>query len=44
MQSWLTVILTLVLPVVWGIGSAWLMDNLSRWRCARRDAEQGPKQ
>ncbi len=45
MQLWLKVVLTLVLPVVWGIGSAWLMDSLSRWRRNRWDgAEQDPKQ
>ncbi|MCE5257510.1 MAG: hypothetical protein LLG44_00440 [Chloroflexi bacterium] len=44
MQLWLKVVLTLALPVVWGIGSAWLMDSLSRWRRNRRgDAKQDPK-
>lgn len=33
MQIWLRVIISLFIPIAWGLGSAWLLDILGRsWR------------
>ncbi|MHB9033031.1 MAG: hypothetical protein ACYC6L_08285 [Anaerolineae bacterium] len=41
MQVWLRVVLSLVIPIAWGLGSAWLLDSLAKvWRKRHNTAKQ----
>jgi hypothetical protein len=41
---WLRVVLALVVPVVWGLLSAWLYDRIAAWYKGRKSQPDQPRE
>ncbi len=42
-ETWLRVLLAVVVPILWGLGSAWIFDRFRLRRACKTDDANRPK-